>query len=102
MKVLCLVLLGLALITGSAVAVLVSQGDGNRVYMVAEVSAGLHQDPGAWVGRTLRVRGVAEPCEYTLPGSASMCWGGLPVLRSDAGVGQVSSVLLWRGQPDPV
>jgi hypothetical protein len=36
-------------------------GAGGAVYTVAQVQPHLHHDPAAWVGRTLRVRGIAIP-----------------------------------------
>jgi hypothetical protein len=95
-------LLGLVLLTGLAVAVLGSQGHRSRVYTVAELRAGLHQDPGTWVGRTLRVRGVVMWCGATLTGlPTAPCIRGLAVLRGVTGAGEGSSLLLGRGQPDP-
>jgi hypothetical protein len=36
--------------------------DRGRVYSVAQVQAGLVDQPEAWVGRTVRVRGIAALC----------------------------------------
>jgi hypothetical protein len=40
---------------------------GNPVYTVAQVQAGLADHPQVWVGRTVQVRGMTEPCLW---------WGG--------------------------
>jgi hypothetical protein len=51
-----LAVLGLAVVTGLAVR---QDHGGERVYTVAQVTAGLAQHPAAWSGRTLDVRGRA-------------------------------------------
>jgi hypothetical protein len=54
--------LTLVLGAGSAAVIGTGQSASARVYTVAEVQAGLAHKPGAWVGRTLRVRGVYTDC----------------------------------------
>jgi hypothetical protein len=95
-------LLGLALVTSQVAAVRGGQEDGRQVYTVAAVRAGLHQDPGAWVGRRLRVGGVALPCEDMLAVLTAPRLCGLPVLEGGTGVGERGSLLLGLGQPDPI
>ena len=65
---LLLALLGLILTTSLLVAITAgSDVTPGAVYSVAQVQAGLADHPQAWVGRTVRVRGMAEPCPW---------WGG--------------------------
>jgi hypothetical protein len=52
-------LLGLALTLGSAVRALSSPVHQGPVYAVAAVQALLRQDPAAWAGRVVGVRGIA-------------------------------------------
>jgi hypothetical protein len=55
-------LLGLLLAAGLAlVALAMPQGHG-PVYSVAQVQAGLVEHPQDWIGRTVQVRAIAEPC----------------------------------------
>ena len=56
---LLLVLLGLALVTGLALAAIDRGPDRGPGYTVAQVQAGLARRPRAWVGRTVWVRGRA-------------------------------------------
>jgi hypothetical protein len=55
-------LLGLVLITGLAVMAIYRPPDRGPVYTVAQVQAGLADQPQDWVGRTVQVRGMVEPC----------------------------------------
>jgi len=69
-------LAGLVLVTGIAFAASSRRVDKGPVYTVAEVRAHLADKPGAWVGRTVLVRGLAEACL----GAGS--WGDLPLFQS--------------------
>jgi hypothetical protein len=70
-------LLGLVLTTSLSVAIIfaIRSAEG-PVYSVATVQAGLADQPQAWVGRTVRVRGLAELC---LAGGSA---GDLPLFQS--------------------
>jgi hypothetical protein len=58
-------LLGLALASSVLLAVAAgSQVPQGPMYSVAQVQAGLAHSPGSWLGRTVRVRGVAEGCGF--------------------------------------
>jgi hypothetical protein len=94
-------LLSMLLVAGLAATALGRQGGRSPVYSVAALRAGLDRDPGAWLNRTLRVRGVAAPCEVTMSGPNSPCRGGLPVLLDDTAVHEDAALPLGRGRPDP-
>jgi hypothetical protein len=70
------VLLGLALVTGLAVAASSHRVQAGPVYSVAAVRAHLDRDPRTWVGRVVLVRALAEPCPW---------WGALSRPRHCAG-----------------
>jgi len=53
--------LGVLLAAVLAVAAFAGVGR-SPIYSVAAVQAGLARDPQAWLGRTVLVRGVVEPC----------------------------------------
>jgi hypothetical protein len=56
---------GLALISSVVIAItaiVCSQVSQDPMYSVAQVQTGLMDQPQAWVGRAVRVRGMAEPC----------------------------------------
>ena len=55
-------ILGLLLLTSQVSAVLTRHQVQGPVYTVDEVTTLLTRNPRAWVGRTVLVRGVAEPC----------------------------------------
>jgi hypothetical protein len=58
-------LLGLALTSSLLIRLAVgSQVSHGPVYAVAQVQTGLADHPQDWVGRTVQVRGVAEPCPW--------------------------------------
>jgi hypothetical protein len=69
-------LLGLVLLTGLAIAAVSIRPDLGPVYTVAEVRAHLANDAKEWVGRTILVRAMAEPCPW---------WGALAALQHCAG-----------------
>jgi hypothetical protein len=71
-------LLGLLLAGGLAVAALAWPLDQGPVYAVAQLQAGLADQPQTWLGRTVRVRGVVRGCPYGLPGP---CASWQPELR---------------------
>jgi hypothetical protein len=58
-----LVLPGLVLVTGLELVASASHMNHRRVYTVAEVQAHLADDPRAWLGRIVRVRGIARACQ---------------------------------------
>jgi hypothetical protein len=58
-----LALLSLLLASCFAVTALSRNLNQGPVYSVAEVRAQLADNPGTWVGRTVRVRGLAEACQ---------------------------------------
>lgn len=65
---LLLALLGLVLTTSLVLALTVGNDvTPGAVYSVAQMQAGLVDHPQAWVGRTVQVRGMAQPCPW---------WGG--------------------------
>jgi hypothetical protein len=76
-------------------------GERGPVYSVAALRAGLVRDPGAWLNRTVRVRGVAAPCEVTMSGPNSPRRGGLPVLLDNSTAGGDAALPFGRAQPDP-
>lgn len=68
-----LALLGLMLSTSVLVALTVSSDvTPDAVYSVAQVQAGLADHPQAWIGRTVRVRGMADPCPFQ--GGTTRLW----------------------------
>jgi hypothetical protein len=69
-------LIGLVLLSGLAVAARGIRPDHGRVYTVAEVRAHLAHDAKEWVGHTILVRAMAEPCPW---------WGALAALEHCAG-----------------
>jgi hypothetical protein len=91
------VLLGLALATGLAAVALRRPLDQGPVYTVAQVQAQLQRQPGAWAGRTVRVRGVAT--QWCMPGY-SRCLR--PHLSDpDLEVASEPLLLAWAA-PDPL
>jgi hypothetical protein len=89
--------LGLAQASGLAAVALRGPLDQGPVYTVAQVQAQLWRQPGAWAGRTVRVRGVAT--EWCMPGY-SRCL--LPHLSDpDLEVASEPLLLAWAA-PDPL
>ena len=76
-----------ALLVGRAAA------PGEPVYTVAQVTAGLAHRPGAWVGRTALVRGVAVPIAGSSCPMAYPSCGGMMLEDSTASC-SVSNVCL--------
>jgi hypothetical protein len=100
----CLVALGLAVAALWAGRTLLGAGGGatiDRVYTVAEMLAGLDRQPDAWLGRVVRVRGMALS-------SGCLAWdaGGSAPCRDRAAYllgGDGASVLQVTGHaPDPL
>jgi hypothetical protein len=89
MKHLILLVAALALVLGAggAAAIRTSQRADGPVYTVAEVQAHLERNPGAWVGRTLLVRGMVggepayDPSPSLVDASASPAVDPLPLAR---------------------
>jgi hypothetical protein len=95
-------LLGLALASGLAAVALRRPLDHGPVYTLAQVQAQLKRQPGAWVGRTVRVRGVATKCFMLLEHGYFRC---LPLLQphlSDPDLEVASEPLLAWAAPDPL
>jgi hypothetical protein len=68
-----LTLLGLILATSLVVTITAGSAlTPGTVYTAPQVQAGLADQPQAWVGRTVRVRGMAEPCPYS--GGTAYLW----------------------------
>jgi hypothetical protein len=74
----------LSLLAGSGLGLGATQGNGTRgpVYRVAQLASGLHRDPGAWLGHTVLVRGVAGVATCTQPPRRVLC-GPLRFMLSD-------------------
>jgi hypothetical protein len=92
----------LLLPTGGAAMVATSRGDHAPAYTVAQVRAHLVDDPAAWVGRTVRVRGVATKCFMLLEHGYFRC---LPLRQpqlSDPDLEVASEPLLAWAAPDPL
>jgi hypothetical protein len=88
--------LGLLLAVALLLAALGSRQEQDPVYSVEELQLGLQHDPGRWVGRTVRVRGVAWPCHGWATGP---CLAGSPVLTDP----QTAAGLALARQPaDPI
>jgi hypothetical protein len=100
MKRALVALVSLLLVTGVAAEALGRWRGSGPIYSVAAVQAGLARDPGAWVNRTLRVRGIAQPCGGMLDGPSGFCYGGLPVLVDDKIAGP--GIQFGRGRPNPL
>ena len=69
------------------------------VYTVAQVEAELAGQPERWLGRTVRLRAIADPCPMW--GSPSMglhCLNAQPVLVDQEGSRADSLPLTWRQQ----
>jgi hypothetical protein len=66
---------------GVGIALNIRHQDQGLVYSVAQVQAGLANQPQAWVGRTVRVRGVVGGCPYKVAGP---CASWQPELREPA------------------
>ena len=97
MKPICAALAGLVLTGGLALVVsTVSTGVGalGPVYTVSELRTGLADNPHAWLGHTVLVRGVA--LGPTCPPNAS-CVFAWPVLVDADATGPDSSLLLSMG-----
>jgi hypothetical protein len=75
-RALLVALLGLALIIGTAVAATPRHVRRDPVYSVAQVQAGLADHLPRWVGWTVVVRALAEPCPW---------WGAAARLQHCAG-----------------
>jgi hypothetical protein len=91
------------LLAGLVVAAALSAGHGDQapVYPVAAVQAGLARDPAAWLGRAVRVRGVAVLCVSSDSQSdPSLCSHGSTYLLDAAEANQVLP-LAWAGS-DPL
>jgi hypothetical protein len=104
-------LLGLVVAVGLMVAATRSPGDQGPVYAIVQVQAGLADHPRAWVGRTVRLRGVAWPClawetgpclgsvTWPCPGwETGPCQGGSPIL-TDPGADAGIALALQRTDP---
>lgn len=58
------------------------------VYAVGAVRAGLAHDPQAWIGRTVRLRAVADDClSWAAPAYVLYCRSRQPVLRDASTTG---------------
>jgi hypothetical protein len=75
------VLLGFVLATRLAVGAISSRPGHDTVYTVAQVQAGLAWRPGAWAGRTVRVRGRATACAIKLAHGHFHCMPRQPRLN---------------------
>jgi hypothetical protein len=89
-------LLGLLLAGGLTVAAPFGRPEQDPVYSVAQVQAGLAHQPDTWVGRTVRMRGVAGPC---LGWAYGPCLIPSPIL-TDAGAR--TGLVLTRRRANPV
>jgi hypothetical protein len=67
-----LALLGLAGAAGLVMVVMHQVGAASPVYTVTELRGSLRQDPGAWVGHVVLVRGTVTGCGFGLPCPAVM------------------------------
>jgi hypothetical protein len=120
MKALLILLLALLLFTAGAGILVVRDGTeavGGPVYPVSQVMAGLAHQPGQWIGRTVRVRGVLGPvlcpsriCRWPAGrhvagvrlARALLQSGGLVELYDPAAVaGPVTTTLLLTWSPRP-
>jgi hypothetical protein len=78
--------LGLLLAAALVLAALGGRQERGTVFSVEELRMGLQRAPGQWVRHTVRVRGVAWPCQGWATGP---CLAGSPVLtdpETDAGL----------------
>lgn len=93
-----------ALLLGSGIAATVSTS-GHRgsgpVYSVAAVQARLADDPRAWVGRTVWVRGRAIACALRSEREHLRCVPTAPRL-ADPDAASVGTPLLLREEPEPL
>jgi hypothetical protein len=97
-------LAGLVLATGLALAAGCGHRHEGPVYSVADLRAHLADNPGAWLGRTVWVRGVAGTCldAARQGGKVLGCRNWPPDLSDPASVGaRVSLPLVW-GSQDPL
>jgi hypothetical protein len=100
---LLIALLGLALSSSVVIPIAISdrvpQGP---VYAVVQVQAGLAEHPQAWVGRTVRVRGLVKSCPYVRHGP---CARWQPALSDTSTVAlsiDVEPLPLVRGSASPL
>jgi hypothetical protein len=92
-------LLGLLLAGGLAAVACRRPLDTGPVYSVAQVQAGLADHPQAWVGRTVHLRAIAEPCPlWGTPEGGLHCASAQPVLVDQTASLTASLALTWRPQ----
>jgi hypothetical protein len=90
----------LSLLVGALLVVLALAQPLQRspVYTVAEVQAGLTEHPGHWMGRTVRVSGIAVLCVSSASlGNTPFCGHGSTFLL-DAGGAAAVLPLAWQRQ----
>ncbi len=95
-------LLAAALLGGSSLLLIaLSAPSPPPVYALAVVQAGLIRSPGAWVGRTVRVRAVAAmPCVTRMGGANRACTSWRLALL-DASAPSTATALPLQGAPPP-
>jgi len=72
---LLLLLLAPIIVAGATVLDLSHRPASSRIYTVTAVVAGLYSNPQAWLGRTIRLRGIVRSC-----GASWSCHGATPYL----------------------
>jgi hypothetical protein len=97
---LLLTLLGLAIIAILVGVVAHGHRQGSRVFTVDELTTLLARDPGAWLGRTVLVRGVAQACQGSGSSASALYCRRLPQDLRDPGLGGASErlPLVWGTQ----
>jgi hypothetical protein len=93
-----LLFLAPAIIIGATAFALNIRPENSRVYTVSAVVAGLYQNPQAWIGRTVRLRGIVRSC-----GTSWSCHGSTAYLE-DSGTQEDDrshQLQLVPGPPDP-
>jgi hypothetical protein len=78
--------LGLLIATALAVSALDGRQERGAVYSVGELQMSVQHAPGRWVGRTVRVRGVAWPCQGWAYGPCLIRSPFLADVGADAGL----------------
>jgi hypothetical protein len=77
---------GALVLAGCAALAMMRPTSQDPVYSVSTLRADLRRDPEAWVGRTVRVRAIAQVCEVCggqqvrLPGTGTDAAGSLPLM----------------------
>jgi hypothetical protein len=96
-------LLGLMLLTGLGVAALSTRQDQGPVFTVAELRERLAAQPASWLGRTVVVHAIVEPCPWgEAPGRRLHCADHALVLAGLPSEAPTEPLPLVRMAPRPL